>query len=189
MMSSNAVYDRAYQKGVYNPPVSLRNNFLEFESIKVDLSTDWMRFVIGKNGSVFKAITERSGAEYIWYKKETNTIELWGTRASLLFAAKLLQEHLKLVRILSRTHNIVNVSDCGIPIKSEDLKGLKEYYQLERVAYLPNENTISLFGISERVQAALYAIEQRTYMGRDIRHRRTMWESIRANANASANTV
>jgi hypothetical protein len=57
------------------------------------------------------------------------------------------------------------------------------------VAYLPNENTINLFGISERVQAALYAIEQRTYLGRDIRHRRTMWESIRANANASANTV
>lgn len=62
---------------IYNPPADgiCRSVCLDDAS--------HIGLVIGKNGSVFNAITHQTpGVMYIWYNKNTRSIEVWGDSVS-----------------------------------------------------------------------------------------------------------
>jgi len=49
------------------------------------VTPDLMKFVIGREGSVFKAITRQvNGAQYVWYHKGLDVIEIWALNSSAL---------------------------------------------------------------------------------------------------------
>ena len=57
---------------IYNPPT-----YGVCKKIVLDDVTH-IGLIIGKNGSVFNAITHQTpGVEYIWYDKDTKSIEVW----------------------------------------------------------------------------------------------------------------
>ena len=78
--------------GVYNPPVT------HYTEVIVTIRPDYMKYVIGANGKYFNAITKASGADYIWYVREKNVIEVWGPIHSLCDAAKRLQDRMELIQ-------------------------------------------------------------------------------------------
>jgi polyribonucleotide nucleotidyltransferase len=57
-----------------------------------------MSKVIGKDGKVFKAITHQSGVEYIWYRNDTHTVEVWGAYHAITGAVTRVQERMRLIR-------------------------------------------------------------------------------------------
>jgi hypothetical protein len=77
-----------FQSGVYCPPKiftvdPLKGSFVgtaedHIRHIKVDIDPDLMKYVIGTRGYYFNAITRASGVSYIWYDKNTETIEVHG---------------------------------------------------------------------------------------------------------------
>jgi len=48
-----------------------------------DLTVTQLLRAIGKEGTNFKRLTERTGTEYIWWDQERNIIEVWGSLGSL----------------------------------------------------------------------------------------------------------
>ena len=73
----------------YTPP----NTFFS-QTYGLFENQDMYKF-IGKNGAHFKFLTTKLGLDYIWWKKETNIIELWGPHTKLSFAKKVMEEKLK----------------------------------------------------------------------------------------------
>ena len=65
--------------GSYNPPLNCHYVQLSTEGV----SDDIMKISIGGNGKVFKAITNRTGVNYIWYNKENHYVEIWGPEHKL----------------------------------------------------------------------------------------------------------
>ena len=59
----------------YNPPKIYRG-YAEINLIDVD--SDFMFNMIGKNGKNFYDITEYLEIQYLWYNKDRHVIELWG---------------------------------------------------------------------------------------------------------------
>ena len=49
---------------------------------------------IGKDGVHFKSLTTVLGLDYIWWKKDTNIIELWGPNQKLKRAKRVMEEKL-----------------------------------------------------------------------------------------------
>lgn len=71
---SSYVWDSKNSPNKYNPPP-----FGDHKTINVMIDKDLMKYVIGKNGICFKAITHQvNGVLYIWYNSENMTIEVWG---------------------------------------------------------------------------------------------------------------
>lgn len=73
----------------YSPP----NTFYS-QTYGLFENEDMYKF-IGKNGSHFKYLTTKLGLEYIWWKKETNVIELWGSHYKLDKARKIMAQKLE----------------------------------------------------------------------------------------------
>ena len=69
----------------YSPP----NTF--YSQTQGLFETEDMYKFIGKNGAHFKYLTSKLGLDYIWWKKETNIIELWGPHTRLKHARKFMQ--------------------------------------------------------------------------------------------------
>lgn len=64
----------------YNPPP-----YGKTVSVPILVSPNLMGYVVGSNGSVFKAITHQvRGATYIWYHQHKQMIELWASTDSAL---------------------------------------------------------------------------------------------------------
>ena len=57
---------------IYEPP----NTFYS-QTMGLFENEDMYKF-IGKSGAHFKYLTTKLGLDYIWWKKDTNVIELWG---------------------------------------------------------------------------------------------------------------
>ena len=96
------VYNHNYQQGVYTPPTVCtfqQNNVVPLEQhclkVNVTISPTLMKFVIGKNGYYFNAITKASGTNYIWYKREEGIIEIWGPPHKLVNAKDRLEKRMK----------------------------------------------------------------------------------------------
>ena len=91
--------------GVYNPP-----NEGHYSILPITVSDpDLMRYVIGKDGCVFKAITERlRGCRYIWYHADREHIEFWTTSNQWAIRVReVLNERMNLIE--SNKH--LNISD------------------------------------------------------------------------------
>lgn len=74
----------------YNPPV-------ESHYSHISLSNEEGHSIfklMGKNGNTFKRITEKSKANYIWYNKNLNIIEIWGPYHSMIPAQKMIKSNI-----------------------------------------------------------------------------------------------
>jgi len=93
--------------GEYNPPIAHYSQISVPEYIQVGL-------LVGKNGRHFKNITCESECNYIWYDKERNVIELWGSPSSLKSASTLLKtrfETFKPNKTIEELQEIVKVTN------------------------------------------------------------------------------
>jgi hypothetical protein len=73
----------------YSPPDTFYSQTKGLEN-----EEDMFKF-IGKNGAHFKYLTGMLGIDYIWWQKDTNTIELWGPHRRLPRAKKTMDQKLK----------------------------------------------------------------------------------------------
>lgn len=78
------VFYNVHTPGEYNPPIAHYSQVNVPNYIQVGL-------LVGKNGRHFKSITYESGCKYIWYDKERNVVELWGTPKSINTAEDILR--------------------------------------------------------------------------------------------------
>lgn len=86
--------------GYYSPPQLDKTLNMSIMQVPEDM-TDRIGLVIGKNGYFFKYITLWSGAVYIFYRNETNTIEIWGTPKSIEKAYQLFGLHFQDIRAIN----------------------------------------------------------------------------------------
>jgi hypothetical protein len=80
---------------VYNPPT---NTDFAYIPMPFAHGTLGARLVIGKNGSVFKAITTQSFVDYIWFNTERGVIEIWGAANNIENAVQRLQAHIERIQ-------------------------------------------------------------------------------------------
>lgn len=67
---------------MYNPPTHAKCTKLYLDDVT------HIGLVIGKNGAVFNAITHQTpDVEYIWYDKDSKTIEVWGNSSDAIHNA------------------------------------------------------------------------------------------------------
>ena len=80
-------------QGFYSPP-KLEGG-IKRQEIEVPMEFQRnMGPLIGKNGVHFKWITQKSKTKYIFFRRETGRIEIWGDcNDSIQFAVKLLDAH------------------------------------------------------------------------------------------------
>ena len=89
-MSSNAINSSVPNKyyggnpGIYTPPTNCHYTQLSTQGVAEDI----MKISIGKNGKVFKAITQQANVNYIWYNKQNHHVEIWGPEKNLPDAYK-----------------------------------------------------------------------------------------------------
>jgi hypothetical protein len=86
---SRRQWDASSNPNERNPPPKEISTYWSFP---IRVRPDQMNCVIGKNGSVFKSITESvPGGLYIWFDKGKGTeghIEIWGTNKEALASMK-----------------------------------------------------------------------------------------------------
>lgn len=80
-----ATHHTIYTPGVYNPPIG------HYTQSDVPEHVNPAVF-IGKDGCYLKKLTERSGAEYLWYDDKRRVIEIWGSEHSVLVAKDLIEK-------------------------------------------------------------------------------------------------
>ena len=99
-------FKNEYKLGVYNPPILTtideHSNVLPLDAhckyVKPDINKNLMKYVIGKKGCRFNEITETSGVNYIWYKKEQHIIEIWGNPSKLDIAHKIINDEIEFIK-------------------------------------------------------------------------------------------
>ena len=89
----------------YSPP----NTFYS-QTYGLFENEDMYKF-IGKGGAHFKFLTTKLGIDYIWWKKETNIIELWGPHQKLEHAKNVMNEKLAEF-IKKRNENLPGLQRC-----------------------------------------------------------------------------
>jgi hypothetical protein len=90
--STNGVKPSGFVSGVYNPPT------IACKFINVSVPHEWMKFVIGRNGYYFNAITRASKTSYIWYHAHIKMIEVRGPMWALVNAERRLVDRMEYIR-------------------------------------------------------------------------------------------
>lgn len=104
--------------GQYTPPTMIPNVM----SIRVPLDglpDSHMPVVIGAQGSVFKAITHKTRAHYIWWDKKNREVEVWGLFKNAWEAAARIKQRLDMVRNLPYSQ-VVSVPIVKLPDSLEE---------------------------------------------------------------------
>jgi hypothetical protein len=107
------------QDGGYEPPREY-----PMQIISGNFEPDVIKQVIGRDGCYFKQITQQTGVKYIWHKRETNQIEIWGPQNCIPLAVSSIQYRIYLV-ILKMVQNNQNVSQDSI----NWMQGYHNWYQ------------------------------------------------------------
>ena len=81
-------HDATATPGEYNPP---NNAFYTQVLIPDEINP---AILIGRAGFYLKRITQRSGAQYIWYDRERKVVEVWGPEHSLPLAVHLINKQI-----------------------------------------------------------------------------------------------
>lgn len=69
--------------------------------------------VIGRKGYGFISITEKSGVDFIWYDKDTNTIRIRGPEENLYLAKKMISHRIRhYVRRMKNQNRFVLTNAC-----------------------------------------------------------------------------
>lgn len=77
----------------YNPPIA------HYCHVSVaDMNQDDILKAIGKNGYFFKKITHDCDANYLWWNKENQVIEIWGTYNCMKITKHNIMHHLKNIK-------------------------------------------------------------------------------------------
>ena len=81
MSTAIAMSSSTFVSGRYNPQSMILNTESPSlcKRVQISIPVDWMKYVIGKAGYYFNAITYQSGCSYIWFHKEEGYIEVWGS--------------------------------------------------------------------------------------------------------------
>ena len=74
----------------YNPPPESQYSHIRLN----DIEAHSIYKIMGKNGNVFKTITEKAKASYIWYNKNLQIIEIWGPFHSMKPAQSMLNKRI-----------------------------------------------------------------------------------------------
>ena len=90
-----------FTPGTYNPPNT------HYSQVSCYVEKEDIKSLIGKNGSVFNAITKASHVDYIWYDNNRNVIEIWGPEHNLKNAKFRLIERMN--KIQDQKNKIVSV--------------------------------------------------------------------------------
>lgn len=95
MNPSTATTKWNYTPGIYNPPPVKHVVFVQVNMV----NNDWMRYVIGKSGRVFKAMTKRfKHVKYIWYIENNPMVEIWSdTRESAIACAIDIMDRIEMI--------------------------------------------------------------------------------------------
>jgi hypothetical protein len=101
-IAKSAIYDSPFTPGLYNPPhlIPYDSRILIPISVKfvpITIPHAHMKYVIGKNGYYFNAITHASNIAYIWYHSNLGMVELRGPHDNLNEAER---------RIIARMNHI-----------------------------------------------------------------------------------
>jgi hypothetical protein len=100
-------------KNVYTPPDA---HYTEAR-VPEDLVAH-MGMVIGRDGSVFKAITSASRCKYLWYDASRSAVEVWGPEACLSDALQRLTDRFEACRerILAKAGGKPSASRVEVPV-------------------------------------------------------------------------
>ena len=83
------------------------------QTVPADFDQGVIKQVIGRDGCYFKQITQQTGVKYIWHRRDTNQIEIWGPPNCIPMAICSIQYRLYLV-IMKMVQNNQNVSQNSI---------------------------------------------------------------------------
>lgn len=121
---NNGVFTKDVISGEYNPPHKITGDILEISTFKVPTERQkYMKYVIGKKGYCFIAITKMSNATYIWYHSGRGVVEIWGTSNAIRQAQRLIRCRIQMIE------DWMNQNDQGA--------SAPDYQQL--LAILPDE--------------------------------------------------
>jgi hypothetical protein len=76
-----------------------------YSNVYVDIPESHMKFVIGKNGSCFKKISEQCKVNYIWYNKKRHIVQIWGPVGHLMSAHYCVLSRIKYVKKMLEINN------------------------------------------------------------------------------------
>ena len=107
------------QAGGYEPPRDY-----PMQTISANFEQDVIKQVIGRDGCYFKQITQQTGVKYIWHKRDTNQIEIWGPQNCIPLAVSSIQYRIYIV-ILKMVQNNQNVSQGSV----NWMQGYHNWYQ------------------------------------------------------------
>lgn len=85
----------------YNPPIA---HYCHVSVKHIDID-DILR-AIGKDGFFFKNITHKCGANYIWWNKENQVIEIWGPYSCMVRTFDAVTKHIE--KICNTKHDFKN---------------------------------------------------------------------------------
>ena len=107
MSAAIAMSSTTFVSGHYNPQSMMLTEKASFcKNVPISIPVDWMKYVIGKAGYYFNAITYQSGCSYIWFHKDQGVIEVWGyTQNSVDDAERRLIERMNYICIEILTRN------------------------------------------------------------------------------------
>ena len=125
------------QAGGYEPPREY-----PMQTISGNFEPDVIKQVIGRDGCYFKQITQQTGVKYIWHKRETNQIEIWGPQNCIPLAVSSIQYRIYLV-ILKMVQNNQNVSQDSV----NWMHGYHNWYQsyMQQANYFQQQNNENNF--------------------------------------------
>ena len=116
-----------YNSGVYCPPVGQH-----LWNIPVGFAEDEvMKRAIGRDGCYFKQITEGTGVSYIWHRRDTGVVEVWGPREYLDMAVQQIKFRIYM--------SICKMYNENRPLTDASINWMNDYYQNE-IACWQNQN-------------------------------------------------
>ena len=108
-----------YNSGVYCPPVGQH-----LQNIPVGFAEDEvMKRAIGRDGCYFKQITEGTGVSYIWHRRDTGLVEVWGPREYLDMAVQ--QVKFRIYMSICKMYNE------NRPLTDDSIIWMHQYYENE----------------------------------------------------------
>lgn len=107
----------------YNPPVGQH-----LEKFAVSFADDEvMKMAIGFDGCYFKQITAKAGVSYIWHRKDTGFVEVWGPHEHLYRAVQ--EVKFRIYMTICKMYNE------NRPLTDESINWMNDYYNNEIAAW------------------------------------------------------
>jgi polyribonucleotide nucleotidyltransferase len=67
-------------------------------SLEDTIDVDDVKYIIGKEGNIFKEITKKTNVYFIWYDNDKHSINIWGTKYHTINAIKQIQSRINVIK-------------------------------------------------------------------------------------------